>query len=307
LTQVRTGLFKIAMLALTLLGSSGCTLISTLGTDEHGLQYGKTWFIGGAGSIGNVVGTFDVPKGLRAAKYRGAIEVFAWQAVLGGTLRDQLDRERSEGEARRLAKDIEEYMKRFPGRRVNIIALSAGTGIAVWTLEALPRRCQVGTVVFLGSSLSREYDLSTALTRIAGHLHCFHSTGDPLLRFGLPLTGSVDRDGSSSGAAGLYGFAVPPKASAATKQLYAERLRDYPYQSDYAKYGYWGLHADSTAPSFIEHVVAPLLNEPLDGSEPPPANRPSAEPSASRPAAECTGVPQEQYSIQARFSWRFVA
>lgn len=274
----------IGALAACLPGVTGCTWISTLGTDERGLQYGKTWFIGGAGAIGNVVGTFDVPNGLRQAKYRGAIEVFAWQSVLGGTLRDQMDRERNEGEARRLAKDVQDYLDRFPGRRVNIIALSAGTGIATWTLEALPKRYRVGTVVFLGSSMSREYDLSTAMSRIAGHLYCFHSSGDPLLRFGLPITGSVDRDGSSSGAAGLYGFVPPPKASAATKQLYAERLRDCPYQPEYSKYGYYGMHADSTSPAFVEHVVAPLLNEPLAGPEPPPASRPGTGSAGGSPA-----------------------
>lgn len=227
-------------------------------------MYGKTWFIGGAGAIGNVVGTFDVPKGLRDAKYRGAIEVFAWQSVVGGTLRDQMDRERNEGEARRLAEIIQDYMDRFPGRRVNVIALSAGTGIATWALEALPKRYQAGTVVYLGSSMSREYDLSNAMLRVAGHLYCFHSPSDPLLLLGLPITGSVDRETNSSGAAGLYGFVVPPKADAATQQVYDRRLRNQPYKSEYSAYGYLGLHADSTSPAFIQHIVAPLLAEPFE-------------------------------------------
>ncbi len=247
----------------TLLGTApGCVWMSRLGTDEAGLPHGKTWFVGGAGSVGNVVGTFDVPRGLRAAHYKGAIEVFGWQSVVGGTLRDMLDRERNEGEARRLAADIQNYLDQHPGRRVNLIALSAGTGIATWALEALPPTYRVGTVVYLGSALSRDYDLSRALERISGRLHCFYSADDPLLRYGLPITGAVDR--SSPVAAGLYGFARPSAADGPQQAGYARRLRNHPYRHEYADYGYFGWHADSTSPRFIEKVVAPLLNEHLE-------------------------------------------
>jgi pimeloyl-ACP methyl ester carboxylesterase len=245
---------------LCLSSSTGCTLISYLGTDEHGSELGRTYFIGGAGGVGNVVGTIDVPKGLRTAKYRGSIEVFGWQSVIGGTLRDMLDRGRNESEARRLADRIERYMGEYPGRRVNIIALSAGTGIATWALEALPPRCRVGTVVFLGSALSRQYDLSLALQRVDRHLYVFYSDRDPLLKYGLPLTGSVDRDWA--GAAGLYGFELPENASEQTRRIYAAKLLPRPYQDEYGKLGYYGLHADSTSPKFIAKVVYPLLCEP---------------------------------------------
>lgn len=246
-----------------LLGTtSGCVWMSRLGSDEAGLPHGKTWFVGGAGSVGNVVGTFDVPKGLRAARYRGAIEVFGWQSVVGGTLRDMLDRERNEGEARRLAAAIQQYLDQYPGRRVNLIALSAGTGIATWALEALPPTHRVGTVVYLGSALSRDYDLSRALTNVRGRLHCFYSADDPLLRYGVPITGAVDR--SSPIAAGLYGFARPPAAEGPALAVYVRRLRNHPYRREYAEYGYFGWHADSTSPRFIEKVVAPLLDERLE-------------------------------------------
>ena len=250
----------ILMLAASLSGTCGCTWISYLGTDKRGSELGRTYFVGGAGSVGNVVGTIDVPKGLRAGKYRGSIEVFAWQAVLGGTLRDMLDRGRNESEARRLAERIEHYMDEFPGRRVNIIALSAGTGIATWALEALPSKYHVGTVVFLGSALSRDYDLSLALQRIDGYLYAFYSDRDPLLKYGLLLTGSVDRE--STEAAGLCGFSPPTTASQQQQRLYADRLRLCPYRSEYKRYGYYGLHADSTSPRFVAKVICPLLSEP---------------------------------------------
>jgi pimeloyl-ACP methyl ester carboxylesterase len=249
------------LLAASLSCLSGCAALSYLGTDEHGSELGRTYFVGGAGSVGNVVGTIDVPKGLRAARYRGSIEVFGWQSALGGTLRDMLDRGRNESEARRLAERIERYQDQYPGRRVNIIALSAGTGIAAWALESLAPKYHVGTVVFLGSALSREYDLGPALRRVDGHLYVFYSDRDPLLKYGLLLTGSVDRE--STRAAGLSGFALPAGASPQSRRAYADKLRLRPYASEYAKYGYYGLHTDSTSPRFIARVVYPLLNEKL--------------------------------------------
>jgi len=241
--------------------------MSRLGTDERGHEYGKTFFVGGAGPVGNVVGTVDVPRGLRQAGYRGAIEVFAWQSVVGGTLRDLLDRSRNEGEGRRLAARIQEYLDQHPRGRVNIIALSAGTGIATWALEALPAKYHVGTVVYLGSALSQQYDLSAALSRIDGRLYVFFSPADPLLRFGLPITGSVDRQAGLESAAGLHGFVLPPGADEATRETYARRLRNRPYRPEYRQYGYYGFHADSTSPAFIQAVIAPLLSEPLDPPE----------------------------------------
>ncbi len=246
-----------ALLFLALLTAPGCTWLAGVGSDNSGLAQGKTWFVGGAGSIGNVVGTLDVPRGLRQGGYRGAIEVFAWQSVVGDAIRDQLDRPRNEEQARRLATAIEEYQNQYPGRPVNIVALSAGTGIAAWALEALPPGRRVQTVVFLASSLSKGFDLTPALARVEGNLYAFHSERDPLLRYGLFVTGSVDREFDH--AAGLVGFELPTGADDRTQALYAAKLRNRPYQEKWADYGYYGLHADSTAPDFIAHVVAPLL------------------------------------------------
>jgi pimeloyl-ACP methyl ester carboxylesterase len=258
---------RLLLPAVGVLSLTGCTWMSYIGTDTSGAEYGQTWFVGGAGPIGNVVGTVDVPTGLRAAGYQGAIEVFGWQSVVGGTLRDQMDRERNMAQARRLADRIQAYLDDYPGRRVDIIALSAGTGIATWALESLPEDCRVGTVVFLASSLSRRYDLSEALRRVDGRLYCFYSREDNILRVGIPLAGSVDRE--SETAAGLYGFALPEQPSRRVLDLYRERLRNRPYKARWRHLGYHGQHTDCTKPRFIAEVVAPLLEEATDSFESP--------------------------------------
>ncbi len=254
---------------LALCGAGGCTWLSYLGTTEQGQEFGKVFFVGGAGALGNVVGTFDVPRGLRAAGYKGALETFGWQSIVGGTLRDQMDRNRNRSEARRLAKRIQNYLDHHRGRTVSLIALSAGTGIATWALEALPVNYSPDTVVFMSSSLSREYDLSNALRRVNRRLHVFYSERDPVLRYMLPVAGSVDREFLSQNIVGLRGVAVPANAPPATGDLYRLRVRNHPYQDSYAEYGYFGMHADSVSASFIQHVVAPLILRGDDGGNPP--------------------------------------
>lgn len=257
------------------LSSTGCVALSYVGSTNRGEEFGKTWYVGGAGSIGTVIGTTEVPNGLRRGKYRGAIEVFGWQAVLGGTIRDQIDRGRNLDQAHRLARRIVEYMDTYPDRPVNIVALSAGTGIAAWAIESLPEHYRIRTAVFLASSLSRRYDLTDVLRRIDGHLYVFSSPRDPILANLVPIAGSVDREWGVGTAAGLYGFQVPPNTGPPTRELYRLKMRHRPYRSSFARYGYNGLHTDAARQRFIERVVTPLILH--DAIVAPPRDAPERE------------------------------
>jgi pimeloyl-ACP methyl ester carboxylesterase len=241
-----------------LAGITGCATTRP-GDVPQGEEHGKLLFVGGVQSVGNLVGTFGVPRGMRAAGYRGNVEVFGWQCLLGWTLRDQIDRDRNRAEARRLAKLIEKYCAQHPGRPVDLIALSAGTGVATWALEDLPLDCRVRTVVFLGSSLSGDYDLSAALSHVSGRLHVFSCEHDPILRFMLPMAGSVDREFFTQHILGLDGATPPPTGSPAAHALYAQHVRNHPYQDDWRQCGYYGFHEDGANADFIEKVVAPLI------------------------------------------------
>jgi pimeloyl-ACP methyl ester carboxylesterase len=258
--------------------ASGCVTVAG-GAHSRGQELGKIWFVSGAGPIGNVTGSQSVPAGLRRAGWQGAIERFQWQSMLGGTIRDQMDRGRNEGQGRRLAEEMVAYQAAFPGRPMHLIAFSAGTGVATWALEALPDvdpqgRVRVGHVVFLGSSLSREYDLTPALRRIDGHLYSFYSKKDPILRYMLPLAGSVDGQLWQPRPAGRYGFALPGRADHEMLDLYRRKLRNRRYRDVYERFGYGGGHTDSVNARFIRHVVAELLRRPLDPATPTAADAP---------------------------------
>ena len=156
-------------------------------------------------------------------------------------------------------------MDQYPGRPVNIIALSAGTGITTWAIQSLPAGYEVNHVVFVGSSLSRDYDLSPALRRIRGNLWNFYSTNDPILRYGVPVAGTVDREYAAS-VAGLYGFSPPTGADERVVELYRRVLRNMPWRQQYAQYGYRGRHTNSIRRAFVKAVMAPLVQRPTSPS-----------------------------------------
>ncbi|MGE0479589.1 MAG: esterase/lipase family protein [Phycisphaerae bacterium] len=265
---------------------SGCTWVSYLGTDPAGDHRGRTYYLGGAGPLGHV-GTIDVPEGLRRAGYRGAIIVFGWQSWVPSTLRDQIDISRNESQAQRLADDIRAYLVAHPDQRVNIIALSAGTGITTWALERLPEEYAVETVIFLGSSLSRNYDLTRALLRVNHRLYNFYSPSDPILRYGVPIAGTVDREFQGPSAAGMFGFVRPDTGDPDTRWVYEQKLRNMAWRRDYKRHGWSGLHTDTTSMRFIQRVVAPLI---LASRERPPVDAPTPEPIEDRPTPRDAGA-----------------
>ncbi len=251
----------IALLVALACGSAtGCRLYSKLGDDLRGSEKGLTVFVGGAGAVGSFTGSTSVPRGLRSGGYRGGISVFAWQSVLGGAVRDQIDKGRNVSEARRLAEDLQAYAREHPDKPVNIIALSAGTGITVWALEMLPTDVRVQNVVFLGSSLLRTYDLRRALPALRGKLWNFYSPTDRVLRYAVPIVGSVDRGtiGDTS-VAGLYGIVPPRGIGSETQALYRDRVVNMRWRPNYARYGYNGRHTDAVNERFVAAVIAPLI------------------------------------------------
>lgn len=262
-----TGLVLLAGLC----GAIGCNIPLKTGTDLTGIERGITFYVGGAGPFGQI-GNNSVPRGLRDAGYEGAIEVFPWQSMFGGTLRDQLDYERNRGEGKRLAKRIRAYLHEYPERPVNLIGLSAGTGIITFALEELPPEYEVNQVVFLASSLSRAYDLAPALGHVRGRLWNFYSSRDPILRYLARFTGSVDREFAGTALGGLEGFAPPPDADDETRLRYRLRVRNVGWREEYKAWGWDGLHTTGTSAAFIEHAVAPALLGRGEAHEPPVAS-----------------------------------
>ena len=262
MTQSRSRLFRASLLALAALIlplSTGCFgTISKIGSElvqDSDPRNGVTFYVGGAGPIGHV-GSFDIPLGLQDAGYDGYVKVFPWQGLTHAG--DQINLSKNREKASELAHEIRTFARDYPGRKINVIALSAGTGIATFALEYLPERLQVQNVIFLGCSLSSNYDFTRALRRVRGGLYCVYSPSDIILKDIVWYTGTVDRSNSSDGIAGLEGFHRPATGSSDAPRQYA-KVHNVAYRPEFAGVGYRGGHTDSTARGFVSTYLAGII------------------------------------------------
>jgi len=120
-------------------------------------RFGRTYYIDGAGNWG--FGVAEMQEGLRAAGYPGNIVNWRWSLTLNPALDQTVGRPAARSSGALLGEEITAYRKDYPRAQVNIIALSAGTGVAVWACENVKPPATVHNVILLGSSLSSRYDM----------------------------------------------------------------------------------------------------------------------------------------------------
>jgi pimeloyl-ACP methyl ester carboxylesterase len=205
-------------------------------------EHGITFYCPGAGVD---LGDAGVREGLERAGYQGQVARATWSVSFNPAV-DQTVRVIARQGGKRLAACIQEYMDRYPGREVNIVGLSAGTGVAVWALEALRSGYQVNNVVLIASSLYCEYDVSRALRSIKGRIYNYYSASDAVLAGPMKVFGTIDGVYLQD-AAGAVGLRVPPGS---------DRVVNIPWRPEFERYGYYGGHVDGTNPSFVCHEIA---------------------------------------------------
>lgn len=221
-------------------------------------SHGVVFYCDGAGGGGLTNWGGGVKKGLTDAGFTGTFEEFVWETQLG-VIADQEESVRAKrAQAARLAKQIRDYRAEFPDSPVNLIGLSAGTAIALYALEALPDQPHVDTVVLLSSSVSSAYDLSAALQRVSGDVYVTTSPNDRVLSTLAPAFGTADRQYVGQNIAGLHGFYLPADASPAKRRAYS-KVVNLAWDPAWQTYGDSGAHTDTAKPSFVQHVIAPLV------------------------------------------------
>lgn len=205
-------------------------------------SHGITFYAPGAGNFD--FGDVGLREGLRQAGYPGQVAGIVWTVSFNAAIDQRLGNARIGGTS--LARHIEKYADEFPGQPINLVGLSAGTGVVVWALEDLKPGYEVDTVVLLSSSLWYRYDVSKALTRLKGKLYNYYSTQDPVLAGPMKIFGTIDgvfgQDGA--GAVGLK----PPGGS--------DKIVNIRWKPEYRQYGYHGGHTDSTSAAFIRHEIS---------------------------------------------------
>ena len=240
MAEVRLGMRRYAFLTIGLVlvfAGSGCA--EAFGPKaEHGI----TFYCPGAGNFD--FGDVGVRKGLEEAGYEGQVASVMWTVGFNPAIDQRLGNARIAGV--RLARKIEEYCEKYPGREVNVIGLSAGTGIAVWALEDLDPKCSVENVVLLGSSLWHRYDVGKALKRVRGKIYNYYSPNDPILAGPMKVFGTIDGVFGEDGA-GSVGLHSPTGAN---------RIVNIRWEPSFSEYGYYGNHTDATSAPFVQAFIS---------------------------------------------------
>ncbi|MFQ5805205.1 MAG: alpha/beta fold hydrolase [Phycisphaerae bacterium] len=239
-----------------LIACAGCRVPQSVRTSD---RYARGVVFILPGIEGRSVWNRNIALGLDEGGVGSAIEVYDWTSGLPGTFVYNLaNLERNRRQARRLADRILAYRDRYPGSPVHLLGHSAGGGIAVLALEALPPGRQIDQAILLAPALSPDHDLSTALRRTRHGICNFYSTRDvSFLRVGTSLFGPVDRDFGTS--AGAVGFKLPDGLSEADRELYAARLRQVRWNPRMKEVGASGSHLGWASRKFASDYLAPLI------------------------------------------------
>ncbi len=221
-------------------------------------QYGVVYYLdgaGGGGTVSNWEGGLKV--GLTQAGYKGPLSMFPWETGFGVLADQDAADNYKRRKASELAKEIVSFRAGHPSAPIHLVGLSAGTAVAVFTLEALPSNVKVEGVILLGASISNNYDLTQALSHVRNHLYVFTSERDAVLGFLVPMAGTADRTDAPS--AGLDGFILPAGATPATRSLYLTKVMRIAWRTQFERDGDWGGHTDAVHPAFVRDYISPLI------------------------------------------------
>lgn len=224
---------------------AGCGAESAVSRED---QFGRTYYIDGAGNWG--YGVAEVHAGLRKAGYKGTIINWRWSPTFNPALDQTIGRVAARGRGADLGKEITRYLSKFPNNQVNIICLSAGTGVGIWACENTTLPAKVNNIILLGSSLSSDYDVSKALEHIAGKVYVYCSSADMILQGPVRTLGTIDGK-IGADAAGIVGLR-PPRGD-------RSRIVNIPWSSRYEQYGWTGSHTDATSEPFVQLVLAKTI------------------------------------------------
>ena len=154
-----------------------------------------------------------IRQGLRRAGVRSAIEIHLWGSQIPGVKLavNEMGTDAGRDWGRKIAEDIYEYQRVYPGRAVHLIGQSGGSAVAIFVLEALAESgaTPVTGVILLDASLSADYDLTVALGKSTQGIVNFRNSEDvAALGVGTAVMGNLD--GGHGDSAGRTGFKASP-------------------------------------------------------------------------------------------------
>ncbi|MCG3125884.1 MAG: hypothetical protein CHACPFDD_00711 [Phycisphaerae bacterium] len=172
------------------------------------------------------------------------------------SLGNLLAHERNRRTAERFAEAIAAYRAEHPLANIDVVGLSGGGGMAIFTLEALPRDVQVDRLILLAPAVSHEYGLDAALSHVREFAVSFASRCDGTLGVGTRVFGNMD--GATSGSAGHEGFRKEDR-----------RLVQVFWSDDMVRYGHYGTHHEYVVTRWLRQYVLPLFDREISRGDLP--------------------------------------
>ena len=207
---------------------AGCSNATSVSAGKTG--QGSVWLVPGIEGQTFLVG--DVEKALRSNNYHGDINRFNWGNPLL-PLKNLCNARHKQIQSQRLADELSEYSRQYPGEPVDLIGYSGGAGLVVLAIEKLPDNVRVRNVTLVHGALSSEFDLTAALAKIDGRLKNMYSQADWLvLGIGTRIFGTID--GPKTDSAGMVGFKVDKAVPGKTLRC---KLQQIPWQWDQHRWG----------------------------------------------------------------------
>lgn len=226
-----------------LCGIVSLSVLAVVGCNDPKEKFGRTWYLDGAGNLGFGVG--EMVHGLEKAGYRGQVSAFHWSLTMN-PLADQFFKPLAGLGSGRLAGCIEGYLKRHPDNDVNVVALSAGTAVALDAVKHLKPPNKINNMVLLAASVSCQYDVRPVLKNMKGKIYVYYSQNDAMLSGPVKVLGAF---GGKLGddPAGLCGLHAPGSGY---------RVVNIPWRPRYQKYGWTGSHTSCVSEAFVERIVS---------------------------------------------------
>jgi pimeloyl-ACP methyl ester carboxylesterase len=207
------------------------------------------WIVDGAGDLKGCSSAFTNANMLLGGPLD--LSVYPWSHGYRRLLMDQRDAKHSRMQGMKLAERIEERAKGEPGRKVIVVAHSAGAAVALAAGDSLKPGI-VDRMILLAPSVSTGYDVRPTLAACKNGIDVFCSKKDWIaLGFVTRVVGTVDNRWAP--AAGRHGFRLGTE----------ERdLRQHFWTAEQAWTGHTGGHHGMHAPAFLHTYVFPLFLTP---------------------------------------------
>jgi hypothetical protein len=211
------------------------------------------WVVDGAGDLKGC------SAALSHANFLGGnpveLSAFAWSHGYRRLLLDQIDTKHAREQGARLAAAIQSRSAREPGRRVVLVAHSAGCAVALAAGDVLPPNA-LDRMILLAPSVSTGYDLRPSLSATKEGLDVFCSRKDWVaLGFVVRVVGTTDT--GSGPAAGRFGFR--PRGATALDKTAEAKLHQHFWSADQAWTGHTGGHHGMHSPAFVQAYLFPLF------------------------------------------------